>query len=113
VRLPADAPLPVWAARPSGLASATRTTDELSLVVGEALVPEGSLAERGWVAFRVTGTLDFGLTGILAELTRPLAAARVSIFALSTYDTDYLLVKDAAMSTARTALEAAGHTFTT
>lgn len=75
-----------------------------------AAVPPHALAERGWRALHVDGTLDFGLTGVLAALVVPLAEADVSICALSTYDTDYLLVRDTQLSTALDALRAAGHT---
>jgi len=107
-RLPSEAPLPAWAI--AGQAwSVTRTADELSIVAAEEDVPEGVVAERGWRALRVAGTLDFGLTGILASLTAPLAAARVSIFAISTYDTDLVLVREIQLEAARNALVAAGH----
>lgn len=71
------------------------TQEEISLVVPEPFVPEDfSVREDGWRAFRVAGNLDFSLIGILAKLTELLAKAGVSVFAVSTYDTDYLLVKE-------------------
>lgn len=76
----------------------------------EAKVPEGVVAERGWVALRVAGILDFSLVGILASLTAPLAEAGISVFALSTYNTDYLLVRQNFLEQAIAALSAAGHT---
>lgn len=81
------------------------------MVCLEGEEPKGARAESGWRAFRVAGTLDFALTGVLAALATPLAAAGVSIFAVSTFDTDYVLVKD--LPKARKALEAAGHAFLT
>lgn len=96
---------------PARFLSLTRTAEELSLVCLEADVPTGARAEPGWRAFRVAGTLDFALTGVLAALAKPLAEAGVSIFAVSTFDTDYLLVRD--LPAARAALEAAGHEFLT
>ncbi|HEY7848912.1 MAG TPA: ACT domain-containing protein, partial [Ktedonobacterales bacterium] len=84
--------------------------DELSLVLPEASAPEGATTEAGWRALRVAGPLDFALIGVLASLAEPLAQAGVSIFAISTYDTDYLLVREVALTEALTALRAAGHT---
>lgn len=108
-KLPPDAaipPLPLSAA----LVALTLTRDELSLVLPEAAVPEGALSAGGWRALRVAGALDFALTGVLAGLTQPLAAAGVSVFAISTYDTDYLLTPAANLSAALDALRAAGYT---
>lgn len=109
-RLPADQPLPRLGPGPALLAL-VRTSDELSLVCPEQDAPQGARAETGWRALKVLGPLDFALTGVLASLAGPLALAGVSIFAVSTFDTDYLLVREAALSAARTALESAGHAF--
>jgi hypothetical protein len=107
-RLAPDAPVPE---RPAGAEfwSVTRTSDELSIVLPEEHVPAGGEAETGWRCLKVKGPLDFGLTGILASLATPLAKAGVSIFALSTYDTDYVLVKDSDLEEAKRALSAGGH----
>lgn len=87
-----------------------RTDAEISLVCLFAHAPLHSLArEDGWRAFRVAGQMDFGMTGVLAGLATALAQASVSIFALSTYDTDYILVKKDTLSKALAALESAGH----
>lgn len=107
-RLPADAPIPNWA-QVSTLVSVTRTADELSIVCSEADVPRDVTAERGWRALQVAGPLDFALTGVLAALAVPLADAGVSIFALSTYDTDYVLVRHDDLPFAVVALERTGH----
>lgn len=107
-RLAADAPAPVWAA--GEFVSITRTADELSVVCRADAVPEGVRCERGWRCLRVAGTLDFGMVGVLASLLAPLAAAGVSVFAVSTFETDYLLVKEASLTTAVEALRRAGHT---
>ena len=104
---PTDA-IPRWAAQGS-IASITRTPEELSIVSAEAAVPPDVPAERGWRALRVAGRLDFSLTGVLASLAGPLAAAGVSIFAISTYDTDYVLVREHALTAAIACLSAAGH----
>jgi hypothetical protein len=87
----------------------TRTQDELSIVCAEAAVPENVVASRGWRRLRFEGPLPLDQTGILASVTGPLAAARVSLFAVGTYDTDYVLIPDAQRSAAIAALEAAGH----
>ena len=107
-RLDGRALVPNWAEGSSFL-SLTRTADELSLVCSRAVVPEGVTGEAGWRCLRVAGPLGFGLTGILASLAVPLAAAGVSLFAISTYDTDYLLVREADLERAVQALRGAGH----
>jgi len=77
----------------SGFWSLTRTAEELSLVISEHLVPQDWQIESGWRCLKVEGPLDFSLTGILSALIAPLAAAGIPVFAISTYETDYLLVK--------------------
>jgi hypothetical protein len=106
-RLPADAPIP--APSTGRLWSVTRTADEVSVVLPEAEAPAAGQIEPGWRAFKVAGPLDFSLTGILAALAVPLATARIGLFAISTYDTDYLLVREADLEHAKAALRAAGH----
>lgn len=108
-RLDAGAPVPAWATG-GRLSSVTRTRDELSIVSVESRVPEGVASERGWRCLKVEGVLDFSLVGILASLASPLAKAGVSIFTVSTYDTDYVLVKSASLERAASVLEAGGHT---
>ena len=102
-----DVPLP---AMPSeGFWSITRTQDELSLVCPSNCVPDAcERREDGWRAFRVKGTLDFSLVGILAGIASVLAEAGISIFALSTYDTDYVLVKAESFARALEALKKNG-----
>ena len=102
-RLAPDAPVPAdfW--------SVTRTEDELSVICAEDAVPAGAAAEHGWRSLRVAGPLDFALTGVAAALTAPLAAARVSVLAVATFDTDYLFVREESLGRAVAALEAAGH----
>lgn len=107
-RLAPDAPIPPLPLGRSLLAL-TLTSDELSLVLPEDSAPENATIEGGWRALRVVGPLDFELTGVLASLAQPLADARLSLFAISTFDTDYLLVRDATLSEALAALRAAGH----
>ena len=75
----------------------------------ESLLPQGIQSERGWRALQVLGPLDFSLTGILAGLAGTLAQAEISLFAISTYDTDYILVRDANLADACQSLQAAGY----
>jgi uncharacterized protein len=100
--------IPPWLGELAFFAVA-RTPDELSLVLPEERVPAGWRAEGGWACLAVAGPLDFALTGVLASLVAPLAAAGVSVFALSTYDTDYLLVRCRELPAAVAALRRAGH----
>ena len=91
-RLHADAPLPDWFALSGELAAVCRTADELSLLALEKSVPSEVLGERGLRAFKVGGPLDFTETGIFVAIARFLAEAKIPIFALSTFETDYVLV---------------------
>lgn len=107
-RLDAGDPVPMWATASSWW-SITRTPDELSVVCADSLVPAGVSASRGWRALRFDGPLPLDQTGILASVTGPLAAARVSVFAIATFDTDYVLIPGAQQAAAIAALERAGH----
>jgi hypothetical protein len=102
--LPPDAPAPerFW--------SLTRTEDELSVICTEDAVPHGATVQRGWRALRVAGPLDFTVSGVVAALTAPLAAAGISLLPVATYDTDHLFVREEALERAVAALSAAGHT---
>jgi hypothetical protein len=100
--------VPGWAGA-GAFNSVTRTSNELSIVCAENAIPEGLAREGGWRIFQVEGPLDFALTGLLASITGPLAEAGVSLFALSTFDTDYVMVRDRAVEIAVLALRAAGH----
>jgi len=107
-RLEKDAPAPDWGTR--GLfSSVTRTAEELSVVCPDAQVPGRVKREGGWRVLKVEGPLDFSLTGVLASLTAPLAREGISVFALSTYDTDYLLVKKEQLEKAIQALRGEGY----
>ena len=107
-RVDAGAAIPRWALRGS-FVSLTRTADELSIVCPQGDVPEGMQCSRGWRCLRVAGPLDLSLTGVLASLTAPLARARISLFAISSFNTDYLLVQEKDLEEALVALSAAGH----
>jgi hypothetical protein len=107
-RLGSEARLPRWAT--SGrFFSVTRTADELSVVCDERAIPGEITREGGWRCLKVLGPLDFGLTGILASLTAPLAEASISIFAISTYETDYIMVKAVDLERAVAVLSGSGH----
>src|SRR5262249_18103286 len=105
---PADS-VPRWATADEFF-SITRTADELSIVCRQDAVPEGILCERGWRCWRVAGTIPFSVVGVLASLTAPLAEAGISVFAISTFDTDYLLVKEQDLGRAVDILRRRGHT---
>jgi hypothetical protein len=108
-KLSADSPIPAWATRGS-LVSITRTRDELSIVCREEDVPvDVACCERVWRCLRVAGQIDFSLVGVLASLVNPLAKAGIPVFALSTFDTDYLLIKAENFETAVKALHDVGH----
>jgi hypothetical protein len=109
VRLAPDEPVPAWAAEAGGFVSMTRTPEELSIVSPEAVVPPEHRAEVGWALIRLHGPIPFDQTGVLASLAAPLAAAGVGIFAISTFDTDYLLVKAGQLTKACDVLVSAGH----
>jgi hypothetical protein len=107
-RLEADSPIPPWATK-CEFFSITRTGEELSIVVRDDAVPDGVVAERDWGCLRVAGTVPFSTIGLLASLTATLAASGIRVFALSTFDTDYLLVKQDEMPAAVAALGEGGH----
>jgi hypothetical protein len=104
--LPPGSPIPAWALAGS-FVSVTRTPDELSIVCSQSNVPPGTQSEPGWRCFQVPGPLDFALVGILARLTAPVAAVGVPVFALSTFDTDYLLIRQTDVNRALAAWAAA------
>jgi hypothetical protein len=109
-RLDSGQPLPPWAQAGKGeFFSATRTPEELSVIVAGSRAPPDAKCERDWRLLKVRGPLDFNLVGIIAGLSGTLADAGVSIFALSTYDTDYLMVKEADFDRAVAALRQAGY----
>lgn len=107
-QLPGDSPVPAWA-QEGGFFCVTRSTDELSVVCEEHRVPEGIRAEQGWVALKLEGPFPFSMTGVLASFLEPLAESQIPIFAISTFDTDYVLVKRADLEPAKKTLAAAGH----
>ena len=108
VQLDPTADIPGWALA-GALYSVSRTPEELSIVCGQDLVPDRLTAQRGFRALKVQGPLEFSAVGVLESLARPLAEAGLSIFVISTYATDYLLVAAADLSRACEVLVAAGH----
>jgi hypothetical protein len=108
--LPPTAQVPDWVLT-SGFFSVTRTVDELSIVCPVMAIPAGFDREGPWACIEVQGPLDLALTGILATLAVPLADARIPIFVISTYRTDYLLVRAGLLPAAKEVLRRAGHHF--
>ncbi|GAB4548353.1 MAG: ACT domain-containing protein [Anaerolineae bacterium] len=106
-QLDAAAAIPAWAG--GAFVAITRTTDELSVVCDQSLVPNGIRAERDWCCLKIVGQLDFGLTGIVAGITHTLAAVGISVFVISTYNTDYVLVRHASLERAMHALSIEGY----
>ncbi len=106
-RLAPDDPVPEWAR--GEFVSITRTSDELSIVCSEARVPADVRRERSWRAIRIKGPLDFALTGVLESVAEPLAEAGIPVFVVSTFATDYVLVKQHQLAPAIAALQTAGH----
>jgi hypothetical protein len=107
-KLRADENIPSWAL-PDSFCSITRTPDELSIVCSQERVPAGVQAVRGWRSLKVEGKLDFTLVGILSSLTSSLAHVGIVVFVISTYDTDYVFVKEGDLDRAVAALRNAGH----
>ena len=107
-RLDPPAEIPAWATG-APFFSVTRTPDELSIVCPEERVPAGVTCERGWRAFKFEGPFEFGMMGVLASVAAPLAQSEVSILAIATYDTDYVLVEESQLVLAMQALRERGH----
>ena len=104
--------VPAWVSAPGPLMVLARTADELSIVCDERVVPNGVRAERGFRALMVCGPLPFDAVGILAGIAGALSAATIPLLAISTFDTDYVLVRDERVDAAMTALRGAGHRIT-
>ena len=110
-RLEPDGDLPALALN-SPFFAAVRTDDELSIVVPENIEIESDKSDPGWACFKVEGPLEFSQVGILAGLANVLAEAKVAIFALSTFDTDYILIKREQVEAAKEALTSARYALT-
>ncbi|MEC9282626.1 MAG: ACT domain-containing protein [Bdellovibrionota bacterium] len=105
-----NSPIPDWALQ-SDFFSISKTPDELSIVCKSECVPVDMDANKSWALLKVLGPLDFSLTGVLNSITNPLAQEKISIFAVSTFDTDYLLVKQSEVQNSKACLEKAGFEF--
>jgi hypothetical protein len=110
VGLSPGAAIPGWATQ-GPFSSITRTSDELSIMVEESRVPTDVPSQGGWRVIKVHGPFMLSEVGVLAALVGPLAAARVSVLTIATFDTDYLLVASENLAAAVSALEHAGHSF--
>jgi hypothetical protein len=115
LRFAADATVPAWALHGGSFGNVTRTAHELSVVCATARVPPGSLPadarrEDGWRAIELVGPFAFTEVGVLLQVAAPLAAVGVSILAMATFDTDYVLVQQTRLASAVAALRRAGHT---
>lgn len=109
-RLAPDASLPE-AVSECDFYSLSKTTEELSLVCPEHLAVKSDKSSPDWKCLKVAGPLDFKLTGILAGITEVLAKEKLSVFAISTFDTDYILIKKQDLTPAISALERTGYRF--
>lgn len=107
-RLEPTAEIPEWA-REGPFSCVARTPDELSIVCLAEHVPPGIRQEGGWRAFKLHGPIQFSAVGVLASLTAPLARSGISLFAISTFDTDYVLVKEDSVKKAILALRQESH----
>ena len=107
-QLEANADIPAWAFQ-GEFFTVSRSSEELSIVCLESNVPNGLRLERGWACLKLQGPFEFSMTGILLSVLEPLAKAQVGIFAISTFNTDYVLVKNGLLETAIVALESVGH----
>lgn len=107
-RLSPSDDVPAWAVRPAPLSVIARTDAELSILAPEGHVPEAVTCERGFRVIEVVGPVPFAVTGLMASLSQPLAAAGISLFPVATYDTDYVLVKEGTLAAAVDVLRAAG-----
>ncbi len=110
-RLPPDAPIPA-SIKPALFTSITRTAEELSIVCSINEAPKNAKCESPWICFKLEGPFPFSLTGVLASFLDPLAERSVPIFAVATFNTDYILVKEEHAATALETLIKAGHTLT-
>lgn len=103
-RFEKNTPIPEWAKEESSLTSITITDDELSIVCPQEKIPGGVMCEKDWRAFKLETVLDISSVGIVASLSKPLAEEGISIFYISTYETNYLLVEDKEVEKAKKVL---------
>lgn len=108
IRLPPDHPTPAWAAT-GEFTSITRTAEEISVVCLEEHIPTDVPAPERWVCLKLEGPFPFSLTGVLLSFIEPLSKNNIPIFAISTFDTDYVLIQEEFIEAALDLLRAAGH----
>jgi len=108
-RLPAGTPIPTWATTP--FSSITITDDEVSIVTANNHLPVAIKREDGWRMLRIVGQLDFDQVGVIARISTLLAEADIPIFVVSTFDTDYLLLKSGQLVVAKMVLQSNGYEF--
>lgn len=112
-QFPRSAALPVWATAPENrdeFYSISYSSEEISVVSTADKVPKGAKSERDWAVLKVDGDLDFSLTGILSDIAGALAERKIPIFAISTFNTDYILVPYQDLADSQSALRSRGHT---
>lgn len=110
VRMQPSDPIPDWVWR-GRFASVTRTHDELSIFCEESVVPDAIDGTGGWRAIRVAGQIAMEISGVISGLTLPLAAKQISLFSISTHDTDYLVIREDRLDDAMDILSRSGHQF--
>ena len=99
-----NSPIPDWALEKTNFTSITRTMDELSITLPQEKIPGGVMAEKDWRAFKLEGDVELASIGIIASLAKPLAEAGISIFNVSTYETNYVLVEEKNLENAKNIL---------
>jgi uncharacterized protein len=109
-KLSPNVAIPQWALGATGFLNITKTATELSIVCLQSIVPEGVEMEMDWRVLGIVGTLDFSMVGVLSAISGLLASQSISIFVISTFDTDYLLVKQPQLASTLQSLQQAGHT---
>lgn len=107
-KLPGDSPIPDWTQKGSWY-SITQTEKELTIVCPQGVIPARVEYDGNWRGFRIDGSFDFSQIGVISSIAGPLAKAHISIYVISTYDTDYFLVKEANVEQAVTVLTDEGH----
>jgi hypothetical protein len=105
------APIPDWASD-APMCSITRTKKELTIVCPQNIIPAESDCSGQWRCFRIDGSFELDETGVIASVSVPLAEAGISIYVVSTYDTDYFLIRDCAIENAIAVLTDMGHKIT-
>ena len=109
--LPNTAPIPDWALTEI-LISITRTDKELTIVCKQDMIPSELQSDINWRCFKIDGSFDLNQTGVISSISSPLADAGISIYVISTYDTDYFLVQDQNLQKAISTLSNSGHSIT-